>query len=118
MSQLVLARGVSTRRNLFKKFLPMNVEFGPYFLMGSLILFVALVTVITLMFSTSQVTKGYVLNKLDDAHEDLIKESERQEMKISEVRALKYIENSPKVKSMRRPNEVVFVESESTLASR
>lgn len=118
MSQLVLARGVNIRRNIFKKLLPSYLEFGPYFLIGSLVLFVALVTVITLMFSTRQVTKGYVLNKLDNAHEDLIKESERQEMKISQVRALSYIEKSPKVQHMRRPGEVVFVNSEGTLASR
>lgn len=118
MSQLVLARGVNARSSLFKRLWPSHLEFGPYFLIGSLVLFVALVTVITLMFSTRQVTKGYVLNKLDNVHEDLIKESERQEMKISQVRALSYIKQSSKVKSMRRPGEVVFVNTESALASR
>lgn len=117
MSQLVLARGVSTRRNPFKKFLP-NFNFGPYFLIGSLVLFVILVTVITLMFSTNQVTKGYVLNRLDVEHDTLIRESERQEMKISQVKALSYLEQSPKVQSMRRPATVVYFGVDSNIASR
>lgn len=117
MSQLVLSRGVNVRRNFLRKFLS-DLHFGPYFLIGSLVLFVALVTVITLMFSTRQVTKGYVLNKLDMLHQDLVKQSEMQEMKISQVRALKYIEESPKVQFMRRPAEVVFVSGQGNLASR
>ena len=99
--------------------MPINFNFGPYFLIGSLVLFVVLVTVITLMFSTRQVTKGYVLNKLDNFHEDLVKESERQEMKISQVKALNFIEQSSKAQSMRRPAVVVYAGSADTaIASR
>lgn len=81
-------------------------------------MFVVLVTVITLMFSTRQVTKGYVLNKLDNMHDDLIRESERQEMKISQVRALGYLEQSSKVQSMRRPATVVYFGADGNIASR
>lgn len=117
MPQLILTRGNSYHKNILKRFLP-NFELGPYFLMSSLILFVALVTIITLMFSTRQVTKGYVLNKLESEHQTLIKESERMEMQISEVRALNYIEESNKVRYMRNPSEVAFVSGEFSIASR
>jgi len=117
MSQLILSRGNTYNKNIFQKFFQ-RFEMGPYFLISSLVLFVVLVTIITLMFSTSQVTKGYVLNKLEFEHQTLIKDNERMEMKISEVRSLDYIEKSSKVQSMRRPMEVAFVNSESTIASR
>lgn len=108
MSQLVLSRGNSPSRNIFRRFMP-NIELGPYFLIGSLVLFVILITVLTLMFSTRQVTKGYVLNKLEAEHQELIKESEKAEMSISTVRSLNYIKESSKVSRMVRPNQIVFV---------
>jgi len=80
---------------------------------------VVLVTIITLMFSTNQVTKGYALNRLEAEHQDLVKEGERNEMEISQVRSLNYIQNSSKVRSMRRPGQVVFVSGGDTaIASR
>lgn len=95
-----------------------NLEPGPYFVIGSLIIFVALITVITLIFSTRQVTKGYVLNKLESYHQDLIRESEEKEMQISKVRSLKYIQESSKVTAMVRPPQVVFVDGDTAVASR
>lgn len=117
MSQLILARGNAYKKNIFQKHFP-NIEFGPYFLVVSLVLFVILVTVITLMFSTRQVTKGYVLSKLEAEHQDLIEESERTERQISQVRALNYIENSPQVLAMRNPSQLVFVDGDTVVASR
>lgn len=116
MSQLVLSRG-TVRRNFFRKLLP-DVEVGPYFLISSLIIFVVLVTVITLMSSTRQVTKGYVLNQLEAKHQDLIKQNEQREMEISVVRSLQYIEGSSKVKRMVRPGQVVFIGGETVVASK
>lgn len=95
-----------------------NLELGPYFVIGSLIIFVALITVITLIFSTRQVTKGYVLNKLESYHQDLIRESEEKEMQISKVRSLKYIQESSKVDTMVRPAQIVFVDGDTAVASR
>lgn len=113
MSQLILNNGVNARRSFFSKF-----QFGSYFLISSLILFVALITITTLVFSTRQVTKGYVLNKLDAQHQDLIKESEHKEMQISEVRSLDYLQSSQQVARMIRPNAVVFLASDTAIASR
>ncbi len=117
MSQLVLARGNNYHRNFLKKIFP-NLEFGPYFLVMSLVIFVVLVTVITLMFSTRQVTKGYVLNKMETRHQTLIKELEQREMQISQARSLGFIRQSSKVRSMVNPDEIVFVAGETALASR
>ena len=117
MSQLILNRGDSFQKNLFSKALR-SFRMGPYFLVSSLVLFVALVTVITLMFSTRQVTKGYVLGKLESEQQELVKTSEASNLLISQARSLSNIQNSPKVRSMRRPNTLVYVQSQTEIASR
>lgn len=117
MPQLVLNRGTSYRQSYFRKFLP-KIELGPVFLLTSLVLFVALVTVITLVFSTRQVTKGYALNELEATHQKLVKANEVNDMKISTVRSLNYLEQSSKIKRMVRPRDIVFINSDTAIASR
>jgi cell division protein FtsB len=95
-----------------------NVELGPYFLVVSLVAFVILITVITLVSSTRQVTKGYVLNSLEAKHQELTKGNEVREMEISQVRSLSYVQGLPKVRRMVRPDEVVFINSDSSIASK
>lgn len=116
MSQLILSRGVASKKNLLSRIVS-NVEFGPYFLVVSLVLFVVLVTVITLMFSTQQVTKGYVLNQLEAEQRVLLAESERREKQVAEVRSLRQIESSPRVQAMRAPSRVVFLSGDTVIAS-
>lgn len=117
MAQLVLSRGTHYQRNLLKKFFA-KFELGPVFLLSSLVMFVALITVITLMFSARQVTKGYVLNSLEAQNDELVKESESMQMQISLVRSLKSIQQTPKVKRMIKPQASVFIHQESAIASR
>ncbi|PIR55345.1 hypothetical protein COU74_01370 [Candidatus Peregrinibacteria bacterium CG10_big_fil_rev_8_21_14_0_10_36_19] len=116
MSQLILNNGLS-RKNLFSRFVP-SVEAGPYFLLFSLVLFVGLVTVVTLMFSARQVTKGYVLSSLEVEHQELIREGNKMDMQISEVRALNRIEQSPKVRRMIRPGQTAYVHADTAIAQK
>ncbi|MDD3861556.1 MAG: hypothetical protein PHP74_01570 [Candidatus Gracilibacteria bacterium] len=117
MSQLVLNRGNVYRKSIFNNILP-KIEFGPFFLMASLILFVALITISTLMFSTRQVTKGYALSKLEATHRTLVKESEVRAMEISTVRSLNHIQQSSKVKSMVRPRSIAYMNTDTAIAKR
>lgn len=117
MSQLVMFRGVNSRKNLMNRFLS-KFEFGPYFLLSSLLLFVVLITVITLVFSTRQVTKGYLLNSLDRDHNSLVKQMEVNDMKVSQVRSLNYIQNSDRVSIMSAPRSVVYVTGDNAIASK
>lgn len=96
----------------------MNAENGPYFLVVSLVLFVVLVTVITLTFSAQQVTKGYVLSQLESEQRALLTESERREKQVAEVRALRHIEESSRLRSMRNPSHIVFLSGDTVVASR
>lgn len=117
MSQLILNRGDSFQKNLFTKAIR-NFQMGPYFLVSSLVLFVGLVTVITLMFSTRQVTKGYVLDKLESEQQELVKTNEASNLLISQAKSLSNIQNSSKVRSMRRPDVLVYVQPVAEIASR
>lgn len=117
MSQLVLSRGISGKAEALRKYV-LNLRFGPYFLLGSLVFFVVLITIITLMFSTRQVTKGYVLSSLEAAQHELLKDSEGKDMQISAVRSLGYIEELDRVRIMVKPSNVVFVTGGGTLAKR
>ncbi len=108
MLQLALNRGIAGKVEALRRYV-LSFRIGPYFLVGSLIFFVALITVITLMFSTRQVTKGYVLSSLEAAQHNLMKESEGKDMQISQVRSLSYIQGLDRVKVMVRPSQVSFV---------
>lgn len=116
MPQLVLSRGINSKRNVFKRIL-MNAENGPYFLVISLVLFVVLVTVITLTFSAQQVTKGYVLSQLEAEQRTLLTESERREKQVAEVRSLRHIEESSRLRAMRNPSQIVFLSGDTVIAS-
>ncbi len=115
MSQLVLARGTNYRQSIIKKIFP-NFEPGIGFLVVSLIIFVSLITVITLMFSARQVTKGYVLNSLEARHQELVKSSEVKDMNLSKVRSLNSIQQSSSVRQMVRPAQVVFIDVNNAIA--
>ncbi|MFA7685426.1 MAG: hypothetical protein WCX95_01350 [Candidatus Gracilibacteria bacterium] len=117
MSQLVLNRGNVYRKSIINSLLP-NVELGSFFLMASLIFFVALITVSTLIFSTRQVTKGYALSKLEATHQDLVKVSEVKDMEISMVRSLNSIQQSSKVSRMVKPRSIAYLSGDTAIAKR
>lgn len=117
MSQLVLSKGNNYHRSIFYRIFK-KFEMGPVFLIVSLVIFVALITVITLVFSARQVTKGYVLNSLEAKHQELMRENENRDMQISQVRSLTFIQESSKVQSMVEPRQVVFVNGETTIAKK
>ena len=121
MSQLVLERGATYRRSLLKRIIParlLNFELSPYFLVVSLVVFVCLITLVTLVFSTNEVTKGYTLNRLDAEQQELVKEREINDMRLSKVRALDAIGSSSKVLTMVRPINVAYVHGETVVVSR
>jgi len=117
MPQLILSRGTVYRKHWLSKLMP-KIELGPYFLVVSLVLFVILITIITLISSTRQVTKGYVLNSLEAKHQGLTKGNEVRDMEISQVRSLNYVQSLQQVQGMVRPNEIVFINPDNSIASK
>jgi len=122
MSQLILEKGAKYNKGFVKRILDLRIlrgiEVGPYFLIVSLVVFVGLLTMTTLVFSTSEVTKGYTLNKLDSEQQELVKLREIKDMQLSQVRALDSIKSSSKVAGMVRPNQVAFIHGDTVLVSR
>lgn len=116
MAQLILSSGTNYSA-ILKRFIR-NFSPGPYFLGVSFIFCMALVTIITLTFSARQVTKGYVLNSLDAAHQELARESAKHDFQISQARALNSIEESSSIRRMVKPSMVVFVSSDTSIAQR
>ena len=84
----------------------------------SLVVFVCLITLVTLIFSTNEVTKGYMLNKLDAEQQELVRERELKDLQLSKVRALDAIKNTSKVSAMVRPNSIAFVHGDTVVVSR
>lgn len=121
MSQLVLERGASYRKSLLRRIVPawlLDFKLSPYFLVVSLVVFVCLLTLTTLIFATNEVTKGYMLNRLDSEQQELVKEREIKDMQLSKVRALDSIKNTSKVSKMSRPKSVAYIHGETVVVSR
>ena len=114
MSQLILERGVKS--NVIAIFAK-RFNVGPYFLAGSFITVISMITVITLTFSARQVTKGYVLSQLEVDNQSLLKEADKIDMQIADVKALSYIRSTGKVAGMVRPNVVAYTLDISSVAS-
>lgn len=116
MSDLVITRSSSLNSGFQKRLIPATIEIGPYMLIVSLIVFIALMSVTTLMFSTKEVTKGYRLKDLEGKRNVLVKEQETKQMHLAEVQSLDVIRASAKLQTMRKPGEIVYLRSDSSLA--
>lgn len=105
------------QNNAFKFKKVLNAKKSPMYLaFGFGVFFIAMVVVLTLVFSVRQVTNGYVLNELDAKRQELLRERELRDMQISKVRSLNEIQSSEKVAGMVPAFSVVFVEEESNIA--
>ncbi len=93
-------------------------KYGSFLMVFVLVLSVAMVTVVTLMYSTKQVTKGYTINSLERENQILVREMEILDMKLNDERSLKSINESPKLAQMVNPGAIVYVKAENSIASR
>ena len=116
MSQLILTRSNNLRRGRRKVSFPRRFKVGPFTLIVSMVVFVCLISVITLVYSTKEVTKGYVLKQLDTTREVLLREFEVKTMHLAEVQSLDTIKNSEKVRSMQKPREIIYLHGETAVA--
>lgn len=87
-------------------------------LVVSLIVFVCLISLVTLMHSTKEVTKGFFMSSLEEKRQGLVKEYEVQTMKLAEATSLSTIQASDKFNKMVKPRTVTFVYTDGALASR
>lgn len=119
MSHIVFERGIISKQKQFSWSLR-NFKIGPFFLILSLLVFVILVTLMTLLYSTSQVTQGYVLEEMDMSNQDLEQQLQLHEMKIAEVRSIEHIRSLEQVANMRpmTDDKIVYIEGGTAIASK
>jgi hypothetical protein len=91
---------------------------GPTFLIFTLVLMVCMISVMTLMFSTTEITKGYTLKKLEAEHEQLLRDNEAKTMHVAEVRSLAVIKSSSKVQEMVWPRKITYYRGDTAIASK
>lgn len=116
MSDLVIPRTSTLRNGVQKRLLPVSLEVGPYMLIVFFVSFIVLMSVITLIFSTKEVTKGYKLKDLESKRNVLVKESQVKQMHLAEVQSLDVLRSNPKLKGMIRPSSIVYLRGDSAVA--
>ncbi|KKP37735.1 MAG: hypothetical protein UR27_C0003G0057 [Candidatus Peregrinibacteria bacterium GW2011_GWA2_33_10] len=117
--QLVIPKS-SGYPGIRKRTLSQQVKIGTFSLIIMIVLLCASMAVLFLLRFNSISTKGYVLRKLESERLQLVKEIERKEMEISNVRTLEFILNSEKVKRMVQLNQdrIVYLNKDDGLAKK
>lgn len=100
------------------RLIPLEIEIGPSLLIFSLVIFVAVISVITLVFSTKEVTKGYVLKDLESKREALVREFEIKTTHVAEIQSIAKILENPRVKRMVRPGKIEYLPATTEIAQR
>jgi hypothetical protein len=101
-----------------KNTLSQKVEVGVNALVFAIIVLVALISLIYLAYSNRNATKGYALKNLEMERSQLLTENEVWDMEIARVQALSNIQNDPKIRSMVKTDEPMFVRGDTAIASK
>lgn len=95
-----------------------HFEFGPGTVMISLGVIAAVMSLSYLVHFNKVATKGYDLRRLEAERQELLSQYDVKNMKVAEATSLNYIINSDRLNGMRKPGEVIFVRSNTAIASR
>lgn len=95
-----------------------NFRVGPAFFIASAIVFVALLSIITLFFSTNKVTKGYVLRDLESKRQVLLRDNEIKTMQAAQAQALQVVLASERVDRMVNARNITYMRGDTMMAAR
>jgi hypothetical protein len=104
--------------NVRKRTLSQKVEFGITSLTFLTIVLIAIISLVYLAHANRNATKGYALKSLELKRSQLITENEVWDMQISEVKALKNLQSDPKIASMVKADQPLFVRGDTAIAAR
>ncbi|MEK7545123.1 MAG: hypothetical protein AAB551_03250 [Patescibacteria group bacterium] len=107
----------SLRAVNFSKILQ-SFRFGTAFFVASAVFFVLGLSFITLIFSTHEVTKGYVLRDLESKRQVLLRDNNVISMQVAQAQALQAVYKSPQLTHMRHARNITYMRGETTMASR
>ncbi|HBB02763.1 MAG: hypothetical protein US89_C0009G0055 [Candidatus Peregrinibacteria bacterium GW2011_GWF2_38_29] len=95
-------------------------ELNSGLLIASFIVFIALITMMTLFFAGKGVTKGYIVKQLEAERQTLIRENDVIGGKLASAQSADSLLLSRRAKTMVRLNEsrITFIRAESNLAQR
>ena len=91
----------------------------PIFLGLSMIVLISIITISQLVFATERVTKGYLLRDLEEKHNKLLIQNENEQMRVSSVRSMAYLQDMNQIKYMNDANaQMEFVIIHDTIAQK
>ena len=101
-----------------KNTLSQRVELSVNALVFVIIGLVVIISLAYLWNSNANATKGYALKNLELQRTNLVTQNEVMDMEIARVQALDKIQNDPKVKTMVRADQPLFVRGDTAIASK
>ena len=117
MSSALLISNNPTQK-VRKNTLSHRVDVGVNALVFIIIALVAFISLAYLANSNKNATKGYALKTLEFQRSSLITENEIWDMEIAKVQSLASIQNDPKIKSMVKTDQPMFVRGDTAIASK
>ena len=99
-----------------RKTLSQKVEVGVTSLMFVMVALIAIISLVYLAHSNQNATKGYALKNLEVERTRLLTENEVWDMQIAQVKSLQAIQNDPKILSMRKADQPMYVRGDSAVA--
>lgn len=93
-----------------------ELNIKPMYFLVTLILVVGFSTVMTLIFSTSGVTQGYVLRELQSQRQALVLENEKVTMSIASAQSLQAVVTNDIIRYMRPATKVTYLHADNVVA--
>lgn len=104
--------------NVRKRTLSQKIEFGMTSLTFFTIILVAIISLVYLAHANRNATKGYALKNLELKRSQLITENEVWDMQISQVKSLQALQNDPKIRTMVKAEQPLFVRGDTAIAAK
>lgn len=104
--------------NVRKRTLSQKIEFGVTSLTFFTIVLIAIISLVYLAHANRNATKGYALKSLEIQRSQLLTENEVWDMQIAQVKSLQALENDPKIKTMVKADQPMFVRGDTAIASK
>lgn len=101
-----------------KRTLSHKVEVGLNSLVVVIIALVGLISLAYLANANHNATKGYALKTLEIKRSHLLTENEIWNMEIAKVQSLESIQNDPKIRSMVKTDQPMFIRGDTAIASK
>jgi len=104
--------------NVRKRTLSQKIEFGKTSLTFFTIVLIAIISLVYLSHANKNATKGYALKNLELRRGKLLTENEVWDMQIAQVKSLQSIKSDPKIRSMVKADQPMFVRGDTAIASK